>query len=117
MDDRVAAHRCPVAAFQKLVAGKYKLRIVWDLQDGPRRYAEIGRGLLRGGAASGPVAPRVLSRELKALVASGLVARHDFGTLPLRVEYSLTPKGQSFVPVIGAIRAWSTDNLTAGAAA
>src|SRR6185295_2642807 len=39
---------CPVAAFQKLISGKYKLRIVWDLKDGPRRYGEIRAGLLRG---------------------------------------------------------------------
>ncbi len=32
---------CPVAAFQKMISGKYKLRIVWDLKDGPRRYGEI----------------------------------------------------------------------------
>ena len=38
---------CPVAAFQKMISGKYKLRIVWDLKDGPRRYGEIRTGLLR----------------------------------------------------------------------
>ncbi|WP_283848980.1 winged helix-turn-helix transcriptional regulator [Bradyrhizobium japonicum] len=31
------ARTCPVAAFQKMISGKYKLRIVWDLRDGPRR--------------------------------------------------------------------------------
>src|SRR6476469_10985568 len=66
---------CPVAAFQKMVSGKYKLRIVWDLQDGPRRYGEIRNGLLRGVAGTPSIAPRVLSRELKALVDSGLIAR------------------------------------------
>ena len=59
-------HRCPVAAFQKMISGKYKLRILWDLQDGPRRYGEIRSGLLRGADGSPPIAPRVLSRELKA---------------------------------------------------
>ena len=43
---------CPVAAFQKMISGKYKLRIVWDLQDGPRRYGEIRTGLLRGSIGS-----------------------------------------------------------------
>ncbi len=43
-------HQCPVAAFQKMIGGKYKLRIVWDLQEGPRRYGEIRNGLLRGRA-------------------------------------------------------------------
>ena len=34
-------HRCPVTAFQKMISGKYKLRILWDLQDGPLRYGEV----------------------------------------------------------------------------
>jgi DNA-binding HxlR family transcriptional regulator len=66
-------HRCPVAAFQKIISGKYKLRILWDLQDGPRRYGEIRSGLLRGAEGTSEIAARVLSRELKALAASGLI--------------------------------------------
>src|SRR5580692_7302535 len=99
-------HRCPVSAFQKMISGKYKLRIMWDLQHGPRRYGEIRTGLLRGAAGSGEIAPRVLSRELKALAATGLIDRKDFGLVPPKVEYRLTRKGRSFIPVIAAIRAW-----------
>jgi DNA-binding HxlR family transcriptional regulator len=100
------AHACPVAAFQKLISGKYKLRIVWDLKDGPRRYGEIRTGLLRGMDGSAEIAPRVLSRELKALTESGLIDRKDYGVVPPKVEYRLTRKGKSFVPVIAAIRDW-----------
>ena len=50
---------CPVAAFQKMISGKYKLRIVWDLQNGPLRYGEIRTGLLRGADGSAEIAPRV----------------------------------------------------------
>jgi DNA-binding HxlR family transcriptional regulator len=102
---------CPVAAFQKLISGKYKLRIVWDLKDGPRRYGEIRTGLLRGLASSAEIAPRVLSRELKALTESGLIDRKDFGVVPPKVEYRLTRKGRSFVPVIAAIRGWGHRHL------
>jgi DNA-binding HxlR family transcriptional regulator len=102
---------CPVAAFQKLISGKYKLRIVWDLKDGPRRYGEIRTGLLRGAAGSGEISPRVLSRELKALAQSGLIERKDFGVVPPKVEYRLTRKGRSFVPVIAAIREWGSRHL------
>ena len=102
---------CPVAAFQKLISGKYKLRIVWDLKDGPRRYGEIRTGLLRGSEGSAEIAPRVLSRELKALNQAGLIDRKDFGVVPPRVEYRLTRKGKSFVPVIAAIRSWGLRNL------
>jgi DNA-binding HxlR family transcriptional regulator len=102
---------CPVAAFQKMIGGKYKLRIIWDLQDGPRRYGEIRSGLLRGASGSSQIAPRVLSRELKALTASGLIDRRDYGVVPPKVEYRLTRKGKSFVPVIAAIRNWGARHL------
>ena len=101
---------CPVAAFQKMISGKYKLRIVWDLQAGPKRYGEIRSGLLRG-ASGAEIAPRVLSRELKALTESGLIERRDYGVVPPRVEYRLTRKGRSFVPVISAIRDWGARHL------
>jgi DNA-binding HxlR family transcriptional regulator len=88
---------CPVAAFQKMISGKYKLRIVWDLQDGPKRYGEIRAGLL--------------SRELKALTEAGLLDRKDYGVVPPKVEYRLTRKGKSFIPVIAAIRNWGARHL------
>jgi len=102
---------CPVAAFQKMISGKYKLRIVWDLQDGPKRYGEIRSGLLRSAGGSSAIAPRVLSRELKALTENGLIDRRDYGVVPPKVEYRLTRKGKSFVPVIAAIRNWGARHL------
>ena len=94
-----------------MISGKYKLRIVWDLKDGPRRYGEIRTGLLRGSDGSAEIAPRVLSRELKALTEAGLIDRKDFGVVPPKVEYRLTRKGRSFVPVIAAIRNWGMRHL------
>ena len=102
---------CPVAAFQKMISGKYKLRLLWDLQDGPRRYGELRSGLVRGVEGSPQIAPRVLSRELKALAQSGLIARKDYGVVPPKVEYRLTPMGRSFIPVIGEIRKWGARHL------
>jgi DNA-binding HxlR family transcriptional regulator len=81
-----------------MISGKYKLRIVWDLKDGPLRYGEIRTGLLRGAEGTQEIAPRVLSRELKALTQSGLIDRKDFGVVPPKVEYRLTGKGRSLFP-------------------
>ena len=67
--------------------------------------------MLRGADGSAEVAPRVLSRELKALTESGLLERKDFGVVPPKVEYRLTRKGKSFVPVIAAIRHWGSRHL------
>jgi DNA-binding HxlR family transcriptional regulator len=106
-----AHHACPVLEFQRLISGKYKLRILWDLKDGPLRYGEIRSGLLRGSGGTAEIAPRVLSRELKMLTESGLLARKDYAVVPPRVEYRLTRKGQSFIPVIDTIRTWGERNL------
>jgi DNA-binding HxlR family transcriptional regulator len=114
MDKNDSKHGCPVLAFQRMVSGKYKIRILWDLKEGPRRYGEIRNGLLRGASGSREIAPRVLSRELKALAEFGLIQRKDFGTVPPKVEYRLTAAGKSFVPVIAAIRKWGERHLTAG---
>jgi len=104
-------HGCPVAEFQKLISGKYKLRILWDLRDGALRYGELRAGLLRGTSGARPIAPRVLSRELKTLAEAGLIARHDFGLVPPKVEYRLTPAGRSFLPIVTSIQSWGRRHL------
>lgn len=84
---------------------------MWDLKNGPLRYSEIRSGLLRGAVGTQEITPRILSRELKALGQSGLIARRDFDVVPPKVEYSLTRKGQSFIPVVAAIRDWGNQHL------
>ncbi|HEV1998975.1 MAG TPA: helix-turn-helix domain-containing protein [Xanthobacteraceae bacterium] len=98
-------------AFQKMISGKYKIRILWDLRDGPLRYGKIKNGLLRGADGTPEIAPRVLSRELKALAQSGLIDRKDYGVVPPKVEYRLTRTGQTFIPVIAVIRRWGERHL------
>ena len=102
---------CPVAAFQRMISGKYKIRILWDLRDRPLRYSEIRNGLLTGADGSKEIAPRVLSRELKALADVGLIARKDYGVVPPKVEYRLTSMGRSFIPVIEVIQRWGIRHL------
>ncbi|MGO8916758.1 MAG: winged helix-turn-helix transcriptional regulator [Stellaceae bacterium] len=95
-----------------MISGKYKLRILWDLKEGPLRYGEIRSGLLRGGDGTREIAPRVLSRELKALTHTGLIDRRDYRVVPPKVEYRLTRRGRSFIPVISAIRRWGARHLS-----
>src|SRR6476469_2275934 len=91
---------CPVDGFQQMINGKYKLRIIWLLQEGPRRYGEIKKGLLRDISGSQVIAPRVLSRELKTLAAFDLIERTDYKVVPPKVEYTLTPAGRRLLPII-----------------
>jgi DNA-binding HxlR family transcriptional regulator len=105
---------CPVHGIQRIISGKYKLRILWDLQHGPRRYGEIRKQLLTGIPGTKAVTPRVLSGELKNLVQFGLLKRTDRGVLPKRVEYKLTPLGKSLVPVISVMHKWGVKHLVRG---
>ena len=109
--ESVQPRGCPVMAFQAMISGKYKIRILWDLKDGPRRYSEIRTGLLSGATGTREIAPRVLSRELKALAEAGMIARKDFGLVPPKVEYRLTEAGERFVPIIAVIRDWGERHL------
>ena len=89
----------------------YKLRILWDLQHGPRRYGEIRKKLLTGISGTKAVTPRVLSGELKNLVNFGLLKRTDRGVIPKRVEYELTPLGETLVPVISVMHKWGVRHV------
>ena len=76
------------------LSGKWKLRILFMVgAHGTLRYGEL-RGLL------GNVTHKMLSNQLKELAADGLVARRDYGEVPPRVEYSLTPRGNALMPIL-----------------
>jgi DNA-binding HxlR family transcriptional regulator len=101
---------CPLIAFSQAAGGKYKMRILWELNGGPRRYGELRRSAIVA-ARGAPVTPRVLSRELKELQTRGLIHRKQYPVVPPKVEYSLTKLGTSLIPVVKQIVKWG---LTAG---
>lgn len=91
---------CPVSVAMDLTGGKWKAVILYHLQDGTKRFGELHTHLIGATEA-------VLSRELKQLERNGLIARQAFGEKPpLRVEYSLTDFGRSFLPVLAQITEW-----------
>jgi DNA-binding HxlR family transcriptional regulator len=94
--------KCPLMAFSLAAGGKYKMRILWELNEGPKRYGELRRSAIVA-AGGTPVTPRVLSRELKELDARGLIHRKQYAIVPPKVECTLTKFGKSLVPVIKEI--------------
>ena len=94
---------CPTEATLDLIAGRWKVLVIWWLIKGARRFNQLQRDL------SG-ITHRTLARTLKEMEADGLVNRKDFGEIPPRVEYSLTPLGRSLEPVLMAMDAWAQRN-------
>lgn len=96
---------CPAIAFNQIIGGRYKLHILCVLNRGASRYGEIGRSLRHGGLGR-PIAPRILSRELRQLEERGLVSRKVLSEVPRRVEYSLTERGRALLPILAEIVRW-----------
>ena len=91
---------CPAEVTLKLISGRWKPMVIYWLLQETKRFNQLQRDL-------GSVTHRTLSKTLKEMEADGLVARRDFGEIPPRVEYSLTPHGRSLEPVLSAMHDWA----------
>jgi len=86
-----------------LVGGKWKAVILYHLKDIRKRYSELRRGMPG-------VTERTLSLQLKQLEEDGLILRQAYGKKPpIKVVYSLTDFGKSFLPVLDAIVGWGNE--------
>ncbi len=87
---------CPVATVVALIGGKWKLLIIRNLKDRPWRFNELQRDL-EG------ISQKVLTDSLRQLADDGLVYRHDYQTMPPKVDYGLTELGKKMLPIIEAL--------------
>jgi len=91
---------CTVSLTMDLVGGKWKAVILYHLKEEPKRYSELRKELAA-------VTEMTLSLQLKQLEKDGLVSRKVFGKKPpVKVVYSLTGLGKTFIPVLEAITEW-----------
>ncbi|NEX93139.1 helix-turn-helix domain-containing protein [Caulobacter sp. 17J65-9] len=98
---------CVVEATLDLIGGKWKGVILYHLQDGRLRFNELRRKL-------GAITQRMLTKQLRELEEAGLVIRTVYAEVPPRVEYRLSPAGESLAPVIAALKAWGQAHISDG---
>ncbi|MEE1939707.1 helix-turn-helix domain-containing protein [Streptomyces sp. TRM 70361] len=98
------SHQCGVGAAIGVAEGKWKAWVIWVLAERPRRFGETRR-LVSG------ISEKVLTQQLRELEADGIVHREVYDELPLRVEYSLTPKGRRLHELLELLDAWGLDHL------
>ena len=100
-DADAARTGCPAESALAVIGGKWKVLILYQLFDGTRRFSELRRNLPG-------VTQKMLTQQLREMEADGLLARKVYPQVPPKVEYSLTPLGQSLRPVVNAMCVWST---------
>ena len=87
-----------------LIQGKYKMVILYCLMEyQPVRFNQMRRYL-------GKVTDRTLSTNLKELEADGLIRRKEYPQIPPKVEYSLTDRGKSLIPILDGMCEWGDQN-------
>jgi DNA-binding HxlR family transcriptional regulator len=89
---------CPYVTAQQLLSGKWAILILHVLADGPKRFHEIQEEI--------DITQATLTTHLKHLESEGLLTRHVYPEVPLRVEYKLTDIGREFEPVLESIKVW-----------
>ena len=94
---------CPVQLTVSLFSGKWRLLLLWHLKAGSKRFGELNRAIPL-------ITQSVLSSQLKELEALGIVTRVVYPQVPPRVEYSLSAKGESLVPLISALEKWGINH-------
>ena len=95
---------CPVKSTTKIMAGKWKVAILWHLSFGTKRFAEI-RDLLPG------VSEKVLTAQLRQLEKDGVLRRIVTPTVPPRVGYELSAAGWELIPIMESMCDWGTRHL------
>ena len=98
--------RCePMSRLQSVIGGKWKILILWYVAAyGVQRFNELQRRL--AGASH-----TTLTRQLRELEEDGFLCRTVYGEVPPRVEYRLSPLGESFAPLLHAMLRWSEEHL------
>ncbi|HLK76530.1 MAG TPA: helix-turn-helix domain-containing protein [Streptosporangiaceae bacterium] len=95
---------CPSRQVLARISDKWVTLILVALAGGPLRYSDLGR-IIAG------VSQKMLTQTLRTLERDGLVTRTVTASVPARVDYQLTPLGESLMPAVNAVKAWAEQHI------
>ena len=91
--------KCPVETALDVLAGKWKILILWYLRSQTQRFSELQRLMPR-------ITQKMLIQKLRELEDDGIVLRTVYPVVPPKVEYSLTSYGETLKPIIKQLYLW-----------
>jgi len=97
---------CPTRKLLDEIAGKWVSLILVALGDGPLRYSDLSRRIAG-------VSQKMLTQTLRVLERDGLLSRKVTASVPVRVDYSLTPLGKSLRALMVGVKDWAETNFDA----
>lgn len=91
--------KCPVETALDVLAGKWKILILWYLRSETKRFNELQKLLPR-------TTQKMLIQKLRELEEDGIINREVYPVVPPKVEYSLTKYGETLKPIIKQLYLW-----------
>ena len=104
MKPDVYSANCPTRQILDRVGDKWAVLILLLLREQPMRFNQLRR-TIEG------ISQKMLSQVLKSLERDGLIKRRVIATVPVTVEYSITPLGQTLAAAVDPVRDWAEENL------
>ena len=99
--------QCPMYYTLSLLEGKWKWIILWEIYKAEViRYNKLKDTVQ-------PISHRTLSHQLKELEAASLIHREQYNQVPPKVEYSLTEKGKTLIPLLDFMYNWGKEHISA----
>lgn len=95
---------CPLTAALAAAGGKWKLIIIYWLAERPRHFSDLRRLM-------SSISQKVLTQQLRELIADDIVDRRPTGPAPAPVVYSLTDYGATLIPLVEAVRSWGRGHI------
>lgn len=95
---------CAVESTIRVIGGRWKVLILRELFHGVKRFGELHRAL-HG------ITQKMLTQQLREMEEDGLIHREIYLQVPPKVEYSLTPLGESLKPILDAMHEWGVNFL------
>ncbi len=95
---------CSLDAGIDVICGKWKPAILWKIKDTPLRFGAIQEKLPA-------ISQKMLTRQLRALEEDRLVSRTEYLGMPPRVEYALTERGETVIPILLSLKDWADEEL------
>lgn len=100
----VYAADCPTRRVLDLIGDKWSVLIIGMLEDEPKRFSQLQRSI-------GGISQKMLTQTLRRLERDGIICRTMYPEVPPRVEYGLTPLGETLCAPINAIRDWAEKHI------
>ena len=103
--ENIAGEGCGLKKVIDIVGGKWKIMILCVIdKDEVVRYGELRRAVYG-------ITNTMLAQSLKEMESDGMVIRKQYDEMPVRVEYSLSEKAKSLIPILLELKKWGENNL------